>query len=115
RSPSPGLHVRRRRHSALSRIRTDAGIVPAFRSLSLVNSLWYRASFKLDYWWGEGMPHWLSFLEAKGLRLWSPGLHKYLHYGSWFRTKLNRYLYERLTDQTTVSSHLWNRAFLDRL
>jgi asparagine synthase (glutamine-hydrolysing) len=112
RSSSPILQVIRHKHSGLSRIPADSGLVPASRLASAVNYLWSRASFKLDYWSGEGMPHWVSFLDSHGLRLWVPGLHKYLHYSRWFRNELARYLREQLT----ASRHqLWPPKLLDRL
>jgi asparagine synthase (glutamine-hydrolysing) len=118
RSSSPELRVIHQSHSDLGRIRTDEGLVPASRLSSLVSSVWYRGSFKLDYWYGEGMPHWLSSIDSQlsrlGLQLWSPGLHKYLHYSRWFKKELVGYIHERLTD-TTRRHGAWNRAFLDQI
>jgi asparagine synthase (glutamine-hydrolysing) len=118
-SPSPALRLVRRSGAGLDRIPTDRGLVPASRLSSLVNSLWYRTSFKLDYWYHDGLPHWLSFFDSSlsglGSRLGLLGSHKYLPYRRWFRKELLEYVQERLTDSTTRRSHLWNRAFLDRL
>ena len=112
RSSSPALQMIRHKHSGLSRIPSDSGLIPASRLASAVNYPWYRASFKLDYWSGEGMPNWLSFLDSHGLRLWVPGLHKYLHYSRWFRNELAHYLREQLT----ASRHqFWPPKLLDRL
>ena len=65
------------------------------------------------------MPHWLSAFDTRlrrlDLRFWQPGLHKYLHYGNWFRKELAGYLGERLTDLTIHQSQLWNRTFLDHV
>jgi len=119
RSSMPALHAIRRGGAELSRIRTDSGLVPASRLLSIVNYFWHRASFKLDYWYGEGMPHWLSAVDTRlrrlGLQFWQPGLHKYLHYGSWFKEELSGYLRERLTDEMIHQNQRWNRTFLDEM
>jgi asparagine synthase (glutamine-hydrolysing) len=116
RSSSSALRVIRANDAELGRIPTDAGLVPASRFSSLIRILPYRASFKLDYWYGEGMPHWLSSfhrcLSTFGLRPWQPGLHKYLHYRNWFRTQLSSYVDERLAGVTTSGNELWNRASL---
>jgi len=119
RSSTPALRMIRRSSPQLSSIRTDGGLVPASRLLSIVNYFWHRASFKFDYWCDEGMPHWLSTFDTRlarlGLRLWQPGLHKYLHYRKWLRGELAGYLRDRLTDTTIYRDHLWNRAFLNRI
>jgi asparagine synthase (glutamine-hydrolysing) len=119
RSSSAALAAIRRNNSHLSRIRTDSGLVPASQVLSLVHHFWNRIAFKLDYWCGEGMPHWLSAFDTRvaplGLGLWRPGLHSYLHYSKWFRTQLAGHLRERLTDTTMYRGALWNRAFLEQL
>jgi len=119
RSSKAALRAIRRNNSALSSIRTDAGLVPASRLLSILNYFWCRASFKLDYWYGDGMPHWLSVLDTRlrrlGLRSWQPGLHKYLHYRKWFREELAGYVRERFTDTLINRNQLWNRTFLDQV
>jgi asparagine synthase (glutamine-hydrolysing) len=119
RSSSASLRVISQSHPRLSRIRTDAGLLPASKLSSLVRYPWHRASFKLDYWCGEGMPHWLSGLLGRlaplGLHVWSPGRHSFLHYGRWFRKELAGYLNERLTDRATSRNRLWNPAFLATL
>jgi asparagine synthase (glutamine-hydrolysing) len=104
---------------SLGRIETDGGLVATSRLSSSANYLWYRLSFKLDYWYGEGMPHWVSAVDSRlallGIRPWSPGLHKFLHYRNWFRTELAEFVQERLMDVAKHGSHFWNRAFLRRL
>lgn len=119
RSSSLALKVVRQKRSQLARIPTDQGLVPSSQVSSLINYFWHRASFKLDYWYGDGMPQWLSSIDAHlsglGVRSWSPGRHKYLHYRQWFRAELAGYLQERLTDAKTYQNHLWNPAFLDQV
>ena len=109
RSSTPALHVIRDSHPELARIPTDSGLVPASRFSSFLGSLWYRPTFKLDYWRNVGFPKPLSLIEN-----WLGGApqHRYLHYRRWFRTELAGYLRERLSDPHTMRSHLWNRRFL---
>jgi asparagine synthase (glutamine-hydrolysing) len=118
-SSAAALQVIRRSHVGLSRIETDAGLVPASWLSSCARYPWARISFKLDYWYGDGMPDWLvpvdSRLSQIGVRLWTPGLHKYLHYPRWFRKELSSYIRERLTDPTTFHNGLWDRRTLHRL
>jgi asparagine synthase (glutamine-hydrolysing) len=118
-SPRAALSLVRRKHAGLARISTDNGLVPASPLSSLAMSPWYWTSFKLDYWCGEGMPHWLSSFDSYLTRL-DPGhrvlgSHKYLQYRRWFRRELRGYLRERLTDPAIGRRLPWNRVFLDRL
>jgi len=120
RSSSPALQIVANNDARLARIETDAGLIAASRLRSLVNYPWYRASFKLDYWYSEGMlPHWLSAccgrLPYLSGPVWSPGLHKFLHYHNWFRTKLAGYVEERLIDIAAHGRHCWDRTFLLQL
>jgi asparagine synthase (glutamine-hydrolysing) len=119
RSSSAASRTIREYDTVLSRIPTDAGVIPASQLLSLLSYLPYRVSFKLDYWYGDGMPHWLSridaYLSARGFRAWEAGLHKYLHYRSWFRRELSAYISERLTDPQTLRSGYWNQATLRQI
>jgi len=103
----------------LSHIPTDRGLVPASPLRSLLNVPASVLSFKLDYWHSDGMPHWLSSIERHlstfGLRSWTPGMHKYLHYRRWFQTNLSDYVRARLTDTATARTTLWNGPFLYEL
>jgi asparagine synthase (glutamine-hydrolysing) len=115
-SPKTAASLVRAFDTALDRIPTDRGMVPASRLASLVRYPWYRTSFKLDYWSNEGMPHWLLPLEsnlARFNRLLHP--HKYLHYRSWFRRRLAGYVQDRLMDSSINRHGRWKPAFLKRL
>jgi asparagine synthase (glutamine-hydrolysing) len=115
-SPMPALQVVQNRDPRLAVIPTDIGLRPASRWYSSLAALWYRASFRLDYWRKEGLPHWLSAFD--GLMSGLDGLlgsHRYLLYRRWFRSELAGYLREQLTDSQTLQNRLWNRDFLDQL
>jgi asparagine synthase (glutamine-hydrolysing) len=119
-SAEPALRVvRQGAGSELGWIPSDGGLIPTLPKPVSLRRLWARASFKLDYWYGEGMPDWLSradeIMTRHGLRLWTPGLHKYLHYRQWFRGELAPYLRERLADPATSRSTLYRPASLEAL
>jgi len=79
----------------------------------------FEGSFKLDYLYNEGMPHWLSpfdrFLDGVDARVRIFGHHKYLHYRSWFRRELASYLREALSDRAVGEARFWNPAFLAQM
>jgi len=78
-----------------------------------------KATFKLDYLNNEGFPHWLLPLDplfqgpASSLKI--VGLHKYLHYRSWFRRELAGYVKDILTDTRTQQTPFWNPDFLENM
>jgi len=78
-----------------------------------------EATFKLDYLHNEGWPNWLSPFESIFGRVASSlkiiGLHKYLHYRSWFRHELADYLRNVVNDSQIRQNQFWNRGFLSRM
>jgi asparagine synthase (glutamine-hydrolysing) len=112
RSPAPALRVIRDSQPALARIRTDSGLLPASNLSSFLGALWYRPTFKLDYWRNVGLPKPLSFIEG-----WLGGVpqHRYLDYRRWFRTELAECVRERITDPQLRRSALWNCDVVDEL
>lgn len=115
----PAVQVIRHNHPALSRITTDTGLVPSSRSLSLLKGLWYRPTFKVDYWCNVGLPRLLSPLYPLLSRVTAGHSllpeHRFLQYRRWFRTELADYLRERLSDPQILQSRLWNRRFLEHI
>jgi asparagine synthase (glutamine-hydrolysing) len=82
----------------------------------ILRRLFSEATFKLDYMYSEGLPHWLS--PADGLfgpfsRAGFLGLHKYLPYRRWFRRELAGYVSEVLADAQTRRIPYWNSDFLE--
>jgi len=81
--------------------------------------LFFEGSFKIDYLYNEGMPHWLSpfdpFLDRVDSRVRIFGHHKYLHYRSWFRRELASYLREALCDRIVREAQFWNPVFLAQM
>ena len=118
-SATPALRVIREAHSQLARIRTDSGLLPASRLSSFFGSLWYRPTFKLDYWRNVELPKSLSAFDAlvSGLPTSIPLVHehRYLHYARWFRKPLAGYVREQISDPQLMRSPLWNRRALEHL
>jgi asparagine synthase (glutamine-hydrolysing) len=105
-------------NKVLSAIPTDMGHLGKARTWAAAR--WFcRATFKLDYIYNEGLPHWLSFADPLFRDLASTlgilGLHKHLHYRSWFRRELASYTNSILRDSQMMQSPFWNRDFLGRL
>ena len=111
-SSTPALQVIRATNSRLAMIRTDSGLLPSSRLSSLLGALWYRPTFKLDYWRNVELPKRLSPLYAlvSGLSAAESRLptHRYLRYRQWFRAGLADYVRERMTDPQLRRSRLWN-------
>ena len=119
-SPVPAVHLIRNSNPALSNIPADLGQIDGTNQLTAaLKRLFCRATFKIDYLNNEGFPHWLLPLDplfknfASGLGIL--GLHKYLHYRSWFRRELSGYLSDVLTRVRTWGSPFWNSDFLERM
>jgi asparagine synthase (glutamine-hydrolysing) len=120
RSPLPALHVVRNNSRALSDISTDMGHLGNASGLSARwGRIFSRLTFKFDYINNEGLPHWLGSVDPLfrrfGFRVGILGLHKYLHYRSWFRREFADYVKSAVSDARTRGSSFWNSAFLGRM
>jgi len=104
----------------LSRIPTDRRPSPGtFEPIAVFRRLFSEATFKLDYLYNEGWPSWLSPVEPIFASAVSTlkiiGLHKYLHYRSWFRHELAEYLKSVVNDSQTRRSQYLNCGFLSQM
>lgn len=104
----------------LSRIPTDRKPSPdSSRLAATARRFFSEATFKLDYIYNEGWPSWLSPVEPIFARIASSlkviGMHKYLHYRSWFRDELADYLKNVVNDPQTRQSQYWNCDFLSQI
>jgi len=119
-SPLPALRFVKDNDPALSNIPTDMGNASDGGGIAASLSRFFsKATFKLDYLNNEGLPHWLSpfdpLLRRFSSRAKILGLHKHLHYRSWFQQELSGYIRDVLTDARTQRSPLWNSDFLKSL
>jgi asparagine synthase (glutamine-hydrolysing) len=116
----PALSLVKDNHTILSKIPTDMGQMGNTRGLAAAaRRIFCKTAFKLDYLNDEGLPHWLSASDSLFRRLNSGlgilGLHKFLHYRSWFQRELAAYVNEILRDARTQQSRLWNATFLQHM
>jgi asparagine synthase (glutamine-hydrolysing) len=119
-SPLPAVNFVKGNAPSLCEIPTDMGEMGETRGLAgALRRMFSKATFKLDYLNNEGFPHRLSFLDPLFERLASSsriaGLHKYLHYRSWFQKELAGYVSEMLRDSRIRQSALWNPLFLEHM
>jgi len=119
-SPVPAWRLVQANSRLLSRIPTDRRPSPtSSRVAGIVRRLFSEATFKLDYLNNEGWPSWLSPVEPVFARVASTlkiiGLHKYLHYRSWFRRELAEYLKSVVNDSQTRQCQYWNCDFLRQM
>ena len=120
RSPRTALRVIDRNNHALGKIASDMGFRASDGPLrARARYLFHRATFKLDYIYNEALPDWLSPFDPTfgrvGFRTRILGLHKYLHYRSWFRRELAGYLHEVERQAQTCQASFWNRGVLKRM
>jgi len=104
----------------LSKIPTDRRqSIEGSGPLAALKRFFCEVTFALDYLNNEGCPHWLSPFDAtfnhltSGLKI--VGLHKYLHYRSWFRRELADYVKRIATDARTERSPFWNFGFVNQM
>jgi asparagine synthase (glutamine-hydrolysing) len=119
-SPVPALRVVRNNSQALSDIPTDMGHLGKASGLfAWWGRMFSRLTFKLDYLNNEGWPHWLSLVDPLFGRFAASanilGLHKHLHYRSWFRHELARYVNNILTDPRIRNIPFWDSEFVKQM
>jgi asparagine synthase (glutamine-hydrolysing) len=116
-SPEPVVAAVRNNREPLSRIPTDLGFLGKDGSVgSPVRRIFERGTFKLDYFYSEGLP--------SSLRRFNPlldlfqvgdaffGRHKFLQYRRWFQRDLAHFVSEKIREVASHESDLWNSAYL---
>ena len=99
---------------ALRKIRTDRGLAgDAWGWASAVRREFLEFTFKAEYAYDYGMPHWVAradhMLSGMHLEKLFLGRHKFYHFRVWYRDALANYVREVLLDPATLS-----RPYLDR-
>jgi asparagine synthase (glutamine-hydrolysing) len=104
----------------LSEIPTDRGFAgDNFGLKYLCRRAFAEVTFKMDYYNNEGLPRRLSLFDpaykfaASKLKL--GGLHKYLHYSSWFRDELADYVRQTLLDPQIRQSNYIDPEFAGQM
>jgi asparagine synthase (glutamine-hydrolysing) len=120
RSSLPSFHVVSANNARLSAIPTDRGFAdgnsgPGF----LARRLFAEVTFKLDYYNNEGFPNLLAPLEplliTAGSRLGLLGLHKFLHYRSWFQNEFASYVRDIIDTARRRLDEFFDPKFLESL
>lgn len=120
RSRQTALRLVQRRDAALAAIPTDKADLGGHGGLSaLARRAHARITFKLDYLNNEGFPHWLSPLDATYQNTLAAlgilGMHKHLHYRSWFRRELAAYVRDAVARAEAASGAFWTPQILRSL
>src|SRR5882724_843539 len=120
RSPLLQIDLLENINTILSRMPTERGYVGKNGKVAhILRRFFAEATFKIDYYNSEGLPHFLSPLDTMLRRVSSGlgilGLHKYLPYRHWFRRELAGYLNDVFEDVRTRQSPVWNSDFVNHL
>jgi len=104
----------------LRRIRSDLGFAGTGGKLAgeasqLIHRLTMRAEYALEH----GDPRWLTRLDStllgRVLEKNFVGLHKFAHFGLWYRQSLAGYIRDMLLDSRTLSRPYLNRGAVEAM
>lgn len=116
-STSAALRLISQGPNGLGEIPTDLGYSCDFRTNTLnLRRLVRLLTFKLDYWDKDGLPSWLSRLEASRVvaqRFGLLGWHKFLPYRRWFRFEFADYLRSVLSSEEVRCQPWWEHGTLE--
>ena len=105
---------------ALGKIATDRGVL--FRPIPLATKLsqiYQEITFKAEYAYDYGMPHWLARLDRTLAPLHFEklflGRHKFSHFRTWYRDRLSQHLKAVLLDRRTLTRPYLNGRFLEKM
>jgi asparagine synthase (glutamine-hydrolysing) len=108
------------RNPALAQIRSDRGIGGNADPLSsAIRRALLEFTFKAEYAYDYGMPHWLTRIDRL-LSALRPaqlflGRHKLLHYRVWYRDALSNYVRQMLLDPRTLSRPYLKRRMVETI
>jgi asparagine synthase (glutamine-hydrolysing) len=105
-------------NAALSEIPTDRGYATDNSGLGFLSRrLFAEVTFKLDYYNNEGFPNALApfepLLRSAGTRLGFLGLHKFLHYRSWFQNEFAPYVRDTVAAARYRLDNFFDPHFLE--
>jgi asparagine synthase (glutamine-hydrolysing) len=119
-SSVPAVRVVKDNNSALADIPTDMGLMGSNQPLiSYLRQFSSKVTFKLDYFYNDGLPHWLSRFDPLfrhfSSRVGILGPHRFLHYRSWFQRELGAYVSGIMADTRCRRSPFWNSDCLESM
>jgi asparagine synthase (glutamine-hydrolysing) len=102
---------------ALLEIPTDRGESGADSGFAeVLRRIWYKGTFKLDYWATEGTPDFLAYaVDRWRANTLLPVRHKYLDYRQWLRGPLRGYTEDLLNDSNAFVAGLVGRDVVRRI
>jgi asparagine synthase (glutamine-hydrolysing) len=82
--------------------------------------IFYRISFKAEWCYNEGMPHWLARMGYYTPKIFNPerqiiGHHKIGQSRIWFRDELSHYVKGLLLDKQTSNLPFINKSFIEKM
>lgn len=118
-SPLPALRLIETANPILAKLPTDRGQIGTTGGAAwFCRRAFAEMTFKMDYYHTEGLPGvfsplnpFLALAKYTGLL----GLHKFLPYAGWFRSNLNPYVKEVLSDQRSRDIPYFSPVFLRRM
>lgn len=118
--PDFAQRIIRRKSSACARIPTDRGRLGDSEYFSrALRRTTAEVTFKLDYYYSEGLPRSVSALGPLFRRVATgtgiAGQHKFLTYRNWFQSEIAEYVQEGLAQAQDQQSGLWNPKVLESL
>jgi asparagine synthase (glutamine-hydrolysing) len=107
-------------NASLGSIRTDrSALYHSGRIRNRIQSLYQTITFKAEYAFDYGMPHWLAKLDSTLTQLHLEklfiGRHKFYHFRLWYRTELAEYLKDILLDPRTRSRPYFSGQNLEKI
>lgn len=104
----------------LSRIATDRGILHHFIPvLKSIRHTYAELTFKAEYAYDYGMPHWLvridNYFTPLHLEKIFLGRHKFYHFRIWYRNELSRYVQDILLDMRTRTRSYFNGTIIESM
>ncbi len=104
---------------ALAAFPTDRGPLGRSGFLGRLDERFQEFTFKADYAYDYGMPHWLvnvdRWLAPLHLERLFLGRHKYYHFRYWYRTALAPFVQEVLLDPRSLARPYFDRAQVERM
>lgn len=119
-SPCLPLRIVSENNGRLAQIPTDRGYANENSGAKfLARRIFAEITFKLDYYNNEGFPGPLAPLEpllkTAGSRLGLLGLHKFLHYRSWFQKEFAPYVRDTVTASQERLGEFFDPHFLETM
>jgi asparagine synthase (glutamine-hydrolysing) len=107
-------------NSALGSMGTDRNLMHgADAMIDRLKHLYEEFTFRAEYAFDYGMPHWLAKLDnlARPFHIERAflGRHKFCHFRTWYRQELSRYVKDILLDSRTLARPYYNASTIQKI